>query len=233
MARSFRASPEDFEDGMVDPLRLSELLTARFSHDIGGLLGTLSGALELALEGGAPSDAVAAAVEAGAELNLRLQLLREAWAGDGASFDLSRLDELARGLPGAHRLDVDLSALPESTVLPPRMARMVLNVLLLAAESLPRGGVVGLARADGADILVTIIGLRAAWPAGLARYLADEDAAWAALDGPRCLLAPLVALLARRLKIRVSQLLPSGTLPLRRGRRISAPPLLLSPEKAA
>ena len=218
---------------MDDPLRLSELLTSRFSHDIGGLLGTLSGALELALEGSsAPSDALAAAVEAGAELNVRLQLLREAWAGDGAGLDMPRLEDLARGLPGAHRLDVDLSALPAAIVLPPRMARVVLNVLLLAAESLPRGGVIGLATADGADILVTIIGVRAAWPAGLARYLADEDAAWAALDGPRALLAPLVALLARRLGIRVSLLLSSGTLPLRRGRRISAPPLLLSPDKA-
>jgi len=217
---------------MDDSLRLSELLTSRFSHDIGGLLRTLTGALELALEGaGASSEALAAAVEAGAELNLRLQLLREAWVGGGNGLDLSRLDALARGLPGAHRLDIDLSALPVATVLPPRMARIVLNVLLLAAESLPRGGVIALAKADGADILFTIIGLRAAWPAGLAACLADDAAAWAALNGPRNLLAPLVALLSRRLAVRVSLLLSSSTLPARRGRRISAPPLLLSPVK--
>lgn len=234
MASAFEASPWDIENGMDDPLRLSELLSSRFSQDISGLLGTLMGALELALEGaGASSDALAAAVEASAGLSLRLQLLREAWAGDAAGLDLSRLDALARGLPGAHRLDLDLSALPAATVLPPRMARIILNVLLLAAESLPRGGVIALSGADGADILVTIIGLRAAWPAGLAACLADEDAAWAALGGPRGLLAPLVALLSRRLAVRVSLLLSSGSLPSRRGRRISAPPLLLSPDNTA
>jgi histidine phosphotransferase ChpT len=217
---------------MDDPLRLSELLSSRFSHDIGGPLGTLMGALELALEGaGASSDALAAAVEAAGELNLRLQLLREAWTGNGTALDLSRLDALARGLPGAHRLDVDLSTLPAATVFSPRMARILLNVLLLAAESLPRGGVIALATADGADILVTIIGMRAAWPAGLAACLADEDAAWAALSGRRGLLAPLVGLLSRRLAVRVSLLLSSGSLPVRRGRRISAPPLLLSPDR--
>jgi histidine phosphotransferase ChpT len=233
IANAFGATPRDIEDGMDDPLRLSELLSSRFSHDISGLLGTLMGALELAMEGArVSSDALAAAAEAGGELNLRLQLLREAWAGDGAGLDLSRLDALARGLPGAHRLDLDLSALPAATVLPPPMARVLLNVLLLAAESLPRGGVIGLAGADGADILVTIIGLRAAWPAGLAECLADEQAAWAALNGPRGLLAPLVALLSRRVAVRVSLLLSSGHLPARRGRRISAPPLLLSPDNA-
>jgi histidine phosphotransferase ChpT len=227
-----RVSPQDIEEGMDDPLRLSELLSLRFSNDIGALHGTLMGALELALEGvGVSSDALSAAVEAGAELNLRLQLLREAWTGNATDLDLSRLDALARGLPGAHRLDVDLSALPATTVLPRSMARLVLNVLLLAAESLPRGGVIALAAADGADILVTIIGMRAAWPAGLAAYLADEEAAWAALSGPRGLLAPLVALLSHRLAVKVSLLLSSGNLPARRGRRVSAPPLLLSPDK--
>ncbi len=217
---------------MDDPLRLSQLLISRFSHDLSGLFGTLIGALELAVEANSvPSEALAAAVEAGAELNLRLQLLREAWAGVGNRLDLLRLDALTRGLPGAHRLDVDLSALPSGTVLQPRMACVVLNVLLLATESLPRGGVIALAAAGGTDILVTITGLRAAWPAGLAVCLTDEETAWTALNGPRALLAPLVALLARRLAIRVSLLLPSGVLPARRGRRIIAPPLLLSPDE--
>ncbi len=218
---------------MDDPLRLSQLLISRFSHDLGGLLGTLIGALELAVEAnGVPPEALTAAAEAGAELNLRLQLLREAWAGVGNRLDLLRLDTLTRGLPGAHRLDVDLSALPAGTVLQPPMACIVLNVLLLAAESLPRGGVIALAEAGGTDILVTITGLRAAWPAGLVACLTDEEAAWTALSGPRALHAPLVALLARRLAVRVTLLLPSGVLPVRRGRRIIAPPLLLSPEGA-
>jgi histidine phosphotransferase ChpT len=231
--RALPALSMDIEYRMDDPLRLSECLISRFSHEISGLLGTLLGALELAREAsGDPSGVVAAAVDAGAELNVRLQLLREAWTGGNSGLDLSQLDALMRGLPGAHRLDVDLAGLPGSTILQPRMARVVLNVLLLAAESLPRGGVIALAAADGTDILVTITGVRAAWPAGFPACLTDEEAAWAALASPRALLGPVVALLARRLGIRVSLLLPSGVAPARRGRRIIAPPLLLSPDEA-
>ncbi len=218
---------------MEDPLRLSELLSSRLSHHISGLLGTLLGTLELAREtAGVASEALDAAVEAGTELNLRLQLLREAWAGGDTPLGLEQLDGLAAGLPGSHRLAVDLSGLAAGTVLRPPMARIVLNVLLLAAESLPHGGVITLAAARNTDILVTITGLRAAWPAGLAVCLADEAAAWAALAGPRTLLGPLVSLLARRLSVRISLLLPSGALPRGRGRRTTAAPLLLSEDQA-
>ena len=218
---------------MDDPLRLSELLSSRLNHQISGLLGTLLGTLELARETAAvASEALDAAVETGAEMNLRLQLLREAWAGGGTPLDLAQLDELASGLPGSHRLAIDLSGLAAETVLRPPMARIVLNVLLLAAESLPHGGVITLAGTRGTDILVTITGLRAAWPAGLAVCLADEAAAWAALAGPRALLGPLVSLLARRHSVRISLLLPSGDVPSGRGRRTTAAPLLLSQVEA-
>ena len=43
---------------------------------------------------------------------------------------------------------------------------MVLNLLLLAAESLPGGGIVALSGSPGKHVLVTIAGPRAAWPAG-------------------------------------------------------------------
>lgn len=217
----------------MDPLRLSEILVSRFSNDIGGLLGNLIGALKLTLESRDPqAEAIAAAVEAGTELDVRLQLIREAWAGSKTELDLPQLGSLTRGLPGAHRLDVDLSGLPESTVLQPRMARVVLNVLLLATESLPRGGVIALAAAGDSDILVTITGVRAAWPAGFAACLIDERAAWAALLDAHAPLGPVVALTARRLAIRVSLLLPFGGVSARRGRRVIAPPLLLSPDEA-
>ena len=74
----------------------------------------------------------------------------------------------------------------------------MLNLLLLAAESLPGGGIVALSGSPAHSILVTISGPRAAWPAGLAIWLNDEAAAWQAmLADPRRLQAPLTALLAR------------------------------------
>ena len=212
------------EESIADPLRLSELVALRLCHDFGGLLGTLTGTLELCADAAGPSSELATATEAASELTARLQLLREAWAGDGSGLDLRGLQALARGLPGAHRVRLDVSALPPDAAFPPSMARLLLNVLLLAAESLPRGGTVGLAAAGGQDVLVTISGPRAGWPPGLAASLTDKAAAWAALTGPRTLMAPLVALLASQLGIRVSILLPMG-----RSRRANPPPLLLSP----
>jgi histidine phosphotransferase ChpT len=212
---------------MDDPLRLTELVASRLCHDFGGLLSTVSAALEMASETpGAPVHTLTPASEATADLMRRLHLLREAWSGGSTALDLPALRNLAGGLPGGHRLTLDLSGLPRSTAFPPTMARVILNVLLLAAESLPRGGNIGLAAAGGEDILVTISGPRGGWPPVLASCLADEEAAWSALSGPRTMMAPLVALLAKRSGIRVSMMLPSGRV------RRAMPPLLLSPESA-
>ncbi len=212
---------------MDDFLRLSELVAARLCHDIGGLVATLTGLLELAGDSGESAEPIPGAADAALELTRRLNLLREAWSGESTGLNLPGLQALARGLPGAHRLQLDLSGLPADTVFPPRMARMILNVLLLGAESLPRGGTIGLVSAGGQDLLVTIAGPRGGWPAGLAACLVDEQGAWTTLNGPRVLMPALVALLARQLAVRVSILMPSG-----RGRR-AMPPLLLSPEGLA
>ncbi|HSU04531.1 MAG TPA: histidine phosphotransferase family protein [Acetobacteraceae bacterium] len=209
---------------MDDILRLSDLVAARLCHDIAGVMATLSGMLELAGDPRAPPEAIAAASEAATELTHRLDLLREAWTGEAAGLNLTGLQALARGLPGAHRLRLDLSALPQASVFPPRMARLVLNAILMAAESLPRGGMIGLAAAGRQDLLITIAGPRGGWPPRLAACLVNEQAALEALQGPRTLMAPLVALLARHLGIRVSILLPTGRV------RRAMPPLLLSPE---
>ena len=87
----------------------------------------------------------------------------------------------------------------------------MLNLLLLAAESLPGGGIVALSGSPADSIVVTISGPRAAWPAGLGAWLTDEAAAWEAmLADPRRLQAPLTALLARGHGLRLSMLMPAG-----------------------
>ena len=208
---------------MPDSLRLAEIVCSRLGHDIAGPLGTLTGALELAVaqRGGV---ALTAAFEAGEELARRVRLLRAAWGAEGLRLDLARLRDLARGLPGLNRIRIDLTDIPRGTVFDPPMGRMLLNALLLAAESLPRGGAVALAGPTDGDVLVTIAGARAAWPAGLAACLADPETAWAALDGPRSVLVPWIALLAGRAGVRMSLLVPVGN-----ARLAGPPPLLLRP----
>ncbi len=208
---------------MSDPPRLAELIATRIFHDIGGLAGTLAATIELALEeGGAAGESLSSAADIAAELNRRVRLLHAAWGPTGGGLDIARLQDLALGTPGAHRMRLDLSALPPGALFSPELSRVLLNVVILAAESLPRGGTLTLAETSQASVLATIRGQRAAWPEALAAFLADEAAAWAGLDNPRTLLAPLVALIAHQLGVPLALLQPA-----RVSRRHGPPPLLI------
>lgn len=196
--------------GVADPLRLAELLSARMSHDLSGTIGVLAATLELVTEEAQSiSEPLGFAAKTADELVTHIRLLRAAWGATGDPLDLPALRMLASGLPGASRLRVDLTALPDGTVFPPPMARALLNLLLLARESLPAGGEIVLAgRAD--DIVISIAGPRAAWPSGLARCLANDSDAWAAVRDPRTLQMPLTVLLCRSLGLRLAVLAPAG-----------------------
>ena len=109
---------------------------------------------------------------------------------------------------------------------PSGAARLLLNLLLLAAESLPAGGTIAIAGDPEAQVQVSILGLRAAWPPGLAVYLVDEERAWAALGGDsstalRVLQAPLTTLVARTCGLRLSMLMARDA--------EAAPPLVFAP----
>ena len=177
---------------MDEGVRLTELVAARMCHDLSGLLGSLLGMVELLAEEVGETEAVSISTDAANALILRLTLLRAAWAGQPEPLDLPRLAALAHGL-SRRRVALDLSGLPETTVFPAAIGRLVLNLLLLAAESVPQGGVL---RLDGGanDLIARLVGPNAAWPAGLIGMLADGATAQQALDSPRTVLPPLTAL---------------------------------------
>ena len=192
-------------------LRIAELMAARLCHDLAGPIGTVNQALELIT---GDDEALALAREAAADLAQRLKLRRAAWTPNEQGLNLNTLRELA-----TEAIRVDLIGLPADTVFPPPLARVLLNVLLLAQSSLPEGGRIAL-HGDPTDVFVTIAGPNAAWPPGLALYLVDADAAMAALSDPRTLQAPLTALLAFGLGVRLSMLFGAGN--------SSPPPLRMS-----
>ena len=102
----------------------------------------------------------------------------------------------------------------------------MLNVLMLAAECLPAGGAVAVAGDPADAVVVSLIGSRAAWPAGLAGWMADEGQAWAAIgdqgsEASRGLQGPLTALIARAEGMRLGFLMA--------GKPEGAPPIILSP----
>jgi len=204
---------------MDDPLRLAELLTARLCHDLSGLLGGLQGTLDLMLEEAGDDDATAIAHETATTLTQRLRLLRAAWSGATDPLDLSQLTALAHGLANRH-VTLDTSALPPRTLFGPAMGRLLVNVLVLGADSLPRGGIVAL-DGDATDIIVRLSGPDADWPAGFAAMLVDEPTAWAALRDARGVQAPLTALLAHHGALCLTLLHATGP-------ATAAPPLRLT-----
>ncbi|MBS0638949.1 MAG: hypothetical protein JSS43_03705 [Proteobacteria bacterium] len=127
-----------------------------------------------------------------------------AWGTEEGPLDMTRLGGLAGDLPPAVTLDP--SALQGAGAFNPLRARILLNLLILAAASLPCGGTIQLlGSAD--DLFLRIDGPMAAWPAGLAACLADAAAARAALAAGDSRLMPLIALLAHAAGIRLSFLL--------------------------
>ncbi|HEY2618078.1 MAG TPA: histidine phosphotransferase family protein [Acetobacteraceae bacterium] len=210
---------------MNESLRIAELLCARLCHDLSGPLGALIGVLEVAREEQPDSETLAIAEDTAVELGQRLKLLRAAWGLDGDDLDVMRLRGFADCLSSSRRVRLDLAGLQPDAEFPPPVARIILNLVLLAAESLPGGGIVAVSGSPSSAILVTISGPRAAWPAGFAVWLNDEAAAWEAMIAdPRRIQAPLTALLARGLGLRLSMLMPAGPL----GDAEVAPPLLLT-----
>ncbi len=213
---------------MDDQVRLAELVCARLCHDLSGLLGSLLGTLEVVAAETASTEALSIATDTAAALARRLRLLRAAWADQPEPLDLTQLTVLAQGLtPGlaTRRIGLDLSGLPVATVFPAPVGRLVLNLLLLAANSLPQGGVLRLDGGAG-DLIARLHGPQAAWPAGLIGMLADAATAWQALGNPRTLQAPLTALLARHHGLRLTVLLPTGPAPT--DPAAGAPPLRLT-----
>lgn len=203
--------------GRDDALRVAEQLCARITHDFSGSVGVLHNLLELAFERpDRAAEPLALANETAAQLVRRLKLVRAAWGPTSEPMPLDRLHDLALGLAQS-RCVVNLDGLPRNTEFPAAVARVVLNLLLLAAESLPAGGEIGLTGTNE-DLVLAISGQRATWPAGLAGCITDPDIAWHALAEPRTVQLALTVLLARQFGLHLSRLLgatPSATAPLR------------------
>lgn len=134
----------------------------------------------------------------------RAELLQAAWGPDEGRLSPGRLVSLAAGLPVG--VTMDAGGLAPDCAFQPRLGRIVLNLLLLAAEGLPRGGAVMLAgTAD--DLFLRIVGPGAAWSAGMAECIVDEAAARAALAGGPGVQMPLTMLLAHAAGVRLSFLM--------------------------
>jgi histidine phosphotransferase ChpT len=173
-----RIVPMTTQEARSLSLALAETLAGRLCHDLAGMVGTLMGAVELASEEPSMRDeALPMAVEAATALGDRLRLMRAAWGGEGFPMDGSDLRALATGLPRGRRVLVSLDGLAPTRNFPASTARLLLNLLILAVESLAGDGTVTLVDASDGRLVLSIDGPRAAWPSGFAGQLADAAVA--------------------------------------------------------
>lgn len=199
-----------------ETIRLVELTCARLCHDLGGLIGTVGNALEMMAEDDARRNEVHAFASTAAKaLSQRLKLMRAAWGPETEAMAVPALRTLAAPALAARRIGLDTRTLPPDTLFSPAAARVVLNLIMLAADSLPQGGTIVL-MGNAEDLLIRIDGPGALWPTGLVPCLRDEAAALAALTGVTAVQMPLTALLAIAANMRLSPVLgPRGIEALR------------------
>jgi histidine phosphotransferase ChpT len=190
-----------------ESIRLVELICARLCHDIGGLIGTVSNAVEMVAEDATADDEVLAfASSASKALTQRLRLLRAAWGPDSHAMELSALVRMVTAPLAIRRIDVDTSSIPPDAVFSGPVGRVILNLIVLACDCLPKGGTIAL-MGDPSDVLIRIVGPDAAWPAGFTACMRDEAAAFDALTGPQAVQMPLTVLLALSRNLRLSPVL--------------------------
>src|SRR5579859_3140148 len=128
--------------------RLAELLCARLCHDLAGAVGAVSAGAELLAEEGPASPMAAEAVsllaDSAASMTARLRFLRLALGNASASApnEARALAAafLEKGFPqGEWKLDWPMG---QAAAKSPDQAKLLLNLVCLAQDCLPRGGVI-------------------------------------------------------------------------------------------
>lgn len=160
-------------------MRVAELLASRLCHDVVGPIGAVNNGMELLNDGelDMADDALRLATQSAQQAADLLQFYRMAYgmAGHRQGGDLKPMHDLAVRLFAHHKASLDWSVHAMPTGLPDSAGKLILNMLLLASEALPRGGTVGVlfAEDDGMhEIAVVAVGadagLREETQAGLA-----------------------------------------------------------------
>jgi histidine phosphotransferase ChpT len=145
----------------LDPLDLAALLCSRVCHDVIGPVGAIINGLEM-LDEEQDAEIRAFALElikkSAEQASARLQFCRLAFgaAGSaGASIDTSDAAMVARGLFGGERTELEWNVPPLR--MPKNNVKLILNLCLIAATAIPRGGVIEVALSgDGETARITV-----------------------------------------------------------------------------
>lgn len=148
-------------DLQVD-LRVVELLASRLCHDLVGPVGAVNNGLELLeddMDDMGP-EALKLAADSGARAARALQYFRFAYgmAGSRVGGDLGELRQLASNFFGNEKIKLAWPDQVPAGELPADIGKLLLNMLLLGAEALPLGGILGAEIAeDGNKLKVRVV----------------------------------------------------------------------------
>lgn len=166
-------------------LRVAQLLSSRLCHDLVGPIGAVNTGLELLQEGFDDDEkALGLVADSAGEASRRLTFFRGAFgfgAGDKGEATLNEARNLAVGLLASGKVALDWPEDADAS-LQTSAVKVILNMVLMASESLPRGGAVGIDFAvldEGLGVAVTATGedarLREDLQSALAEGAAAED----------------------------------------------------------
>ena len=146
-------------------VRVAELLASRLCHDLVGPIGAVGNGLELLSddEFGMAEDAMQLTTNSARQASNILQFFRLAYGMAGARVgpDYTPLRDLAAALLQTSRTKLDWPTLEAPQGAPDGIAKLILNMIALGHEALPRGGDLKVAIAPGSggiDCVVTASG---------------------------------------------------------------------------
>ncbi|WP_422367642.1 histidine phosphotransferase family protein [Pelagibius sp.] len=146
-------------------LRVAELLTSRLCHDLVGPIGAVGNGLELLAddEFGMADDAMQLTSNSARQASAILQFFRLAYgmAGARVGTDLTPLRDLSAALLEASKSELDWPTVQAPEGLPDGAGKVVLNMVALAHEALPRGGKLAVeisGEAGRCELTVTAVG---------------------------------------------------------------------------
>ncbi|MDE2165336.1 MAG: hypothetical protein KGJ66_03230 [Alphaproteobacteria bacterium] len=137
--------------------RVLELLASRLCHELISPVGAINNGVELLTDGdaGFARDATALIGQSAKRAAARLQFYRFAYGAGGVGGGAPEAKALVAALLNGGKVRCDWPA--EFDALTPEWQKLACNLVLLAAEALPRGGTVSLARA-GEGVTATAAG---------------------------------------------------------------------------
>ncbi|MGB7433095.1 MAG: histidine phosphotransferase family protein [Ahrensia sp.] len=134
----------------LSPADLSALLCSRICHDIISPVGAINNGLELLEEEGMDEAAMGLITDSAANAAARLQFLRIAFGAAGSAgvqIDTGDAETVAMGWMAKEKPEFSWQS--DRALMPKNKVKLVLNLLIVAVASIPRGGEVKL-QIDGA-----------------------------------------------------------------------------------